>query len=136
MSNWEDFATSSSISPADLTASEDRARIRSADDYALFQEMTFLKVADFYLKLPIGLSAKWFTDVVKHRVSSYQNHTLRTQQLTFAYHGFSGPVRYGKVIVSETAYPRGYRITRLWMGEKASRPQWISWRDAVTNMFD
>lgn len=136
MSNWEDFATSSSINPKDFTVSEDRRQIRSADDYALFREATFLKIADHYLKLPVGLNSKWFTDVVRHKLASYSNHTLWTQQLTFAYHGFSGPVRYGKVIVSETAYPRGYRITRLWMGEKLSKPQWVSWREAVTNMFD
>jgi len=132
MSTWDDFVTSPRRSTA-LT--EDQAPINSREEYVLFQEMTFLKIADHFLVLPIGLSSQFFTDVVKHRVSSYHHHTLRTQQLTFAYHGFSGPVRFGKVVVSETAYPRGYRITRLWVGEKSSRPQWISWRDAVTNMY-
>lgn len=136
MSRWEDFATSASVEPSALARTEDQPILTSADDYALFQEMTFMKIADEFLILPSNLRREHFSDVVKHRMKSYDHNTLRTQQLTFAFHGFGGRVRYGKCVVSETKYPRGYRITRLWMGEKGNRRnKWISWRDAVTNMY-
>jgi len=140
MSNWEDFATSSSIGPSDLTVAEDRAQIRSADDYALFQELTFLKVCDEFLKPPPAMKAQYLK-VQIHPMTSYAKHTLRTKKLTFAYHGYN-KVLWGSVIVSETAYPRGYRITKLLRGEKGSQlyhpgppNKWISWREAVTSMF-
>lgn len=133
MSQWDDFATSS-VSPAALGRTEDQPVLSSTDDYALFQEMTFLKIADEFLKLPSNLPLQHFTDVVRHPMKSYKRHTLRTQELTFAFHGF-GDVRYGKVIVSETDYPRGFRISRLWHGQRANDRKWISWREAVTGMF-
>jgi len=142
MSNWEDFATSSVI-PSSTTRSEDQVVISNSEEYALFQEATFLKVADSFLILPSNLKREHFTDVVIHPMRTYKNHTLRTKSLTFAFHGFGKPIRYGKAIVSETAYPRGYRITRLWMGQKATafskrrKPnKWISWRQAITNMYE
>lgn len=133
MSRWEDFATSS-LSPAALGRTEDQPVLSSADDYALFQEMTFLKIADEFLKLPSNIPLHHFSDVVRHPMKSYKGHTLRTQKLTFAFHGFD-KVRYGSVIVSETDYPRGFRISRLWQGQRANDRKWISWREAVTNMF-
>jgi len=129
MSRWEDFATTAGHGLA-----EDQTRITSPEEYALFQESTFLKVAEAFLILPSNLNPNHFSDVVLHPMKSYKNHTLRTQELTFAYHGF-GSVRYGKAIVSETMTPRGFRISRLWHGERAKDRKWISWNEAVRNMF-
>jgi len=140
MSNWEDFATSSSINPADLTVAEDRRQIRSADDYALFRELTFLRVADVFLRPPPMLKENFLTTSLS-AMRSYHKHTLFTKELEFRYLGYDKPL-WGKVIVSETAYPRGYRVTKLLRGQKGDQlfhpgppNKWISWRDAVTDMF-
>jgi len=137
MSNWDDFKTSSSgISPAALVrASEDRPALTSAEDYAMFMEATFLKVADHFLHVPTHLNMNHVTDVYKSRMRSTKNRKLRTQELRFAYHGFAGSVRYGKVVVTETEYPRGFRIGKFWTGEQHHDRKWISWNEAITNMY-
>lgn len=138
MSNWEDFATSSSISPSDLTVAEDRRQIRSADDYALFQEMTFLKVADYYQVVPPSLNKNKVFDIKMFPMVSFKNHTLRKRKFYFKYGGFE-KISVGAVIVEETANPTGYRIIRLWNGEYPlfrTKSEWISWRQAVTNTFE
>lgn len=139
MSNWEDFATSY-IDPSSTSRSEDQPVISTSDEYALFEELTFLKVCDVFLHPPPAMKAQYLK-VQVHPMRSYANHTLRTKKLTFAYHGYND-VLWGSVIVSETKYPRGYRITKLLRGSKGDQlyhpgppNKWVSWREAVTSMF-
>jgi len=137
MSNWDDFKPDGpSVDPALLSrAAEDRYVLTTAEDYAMFQEMIFLRVCDTFLKLPPHLNERHFTDVHLFPMRLTKNLKLRTKELRFAYHGFAGSVRYGKVVVSETDYPRGYRISKIWTGLRTNDRKWVSWRDAVTNMF-
>jgi len=139
MSKWEDFATASP-SVAFGGRTEDLPVLTSVEEYALFQELTFLKVADAFLRPPSNLNPDKLHFVI-HRMRSTKNHKLRTKKLTFDYHGFSD-VLWGEVIVTETIYPRGYRVTKLLRGKRGDsyygeKPnKWISWFDAVANRFD
>lgn len=131
MSKWEDFAT---VEPTALSRAEDAPSLTSADDYAMFKEMKFLDIIDDFFTLPPGLSPQWFTDVRRHRMTTVKNHTLRQQSFTYAYHGFAGGVRYGKVQVTETEHPRGWRVDRYWNGKRVAN-RWISWREGITHMY-
>lgn len=136
--DWDSFATVSPSLAFGRALAEDQVPLNSAEEYALFQELTFLKVCDHYLQIPAYFRREATFDVVISPMTSYKNHTLRKKSISWKYSGFSR-IGWGRVIVEETANPRGYRIVRLWNGDEPGfrrRPEWISWRAAVTNTFD
>jgi len=133
MSGWEQFAVEQPLHPG---LAEDQQRITSEEEYALFQEEVFTKVANRLLVLPPGMTPEKFSRVVKHPLTTIDHHTRRKQRFTYAYHGFAGHVRWGSVIIVETTSPRGFRVIRTWMGDRINRQnQWISWHDAVRGIY-
>jgi len=137
MSRWEDFATVSPSLAFGRALAEDQDPLNSAEEYALFEELTFLKIADHFQVPPPYMRPERLFDVRTFPMVSFKNHTLRKRKFYFKYAGFDKIVT-GAVIVEETANPKGYRIIRLFNGEYPlfkTRSEWISWRQAVTNMF-
>lgn len=133
MSGWGAFVSETPPVPG---LAEDQPRLTSQEEYAYFRMSTFDKVAEDFLILPHGLSARKFSSITLHPIQTMSKGTRLKRNLTFAYHGFAGPVRWGKIAVEETVTPRGYRITFTWTGYKSFANRWISWKQATSGLYE